>query len=380
METKIPTARIIRNLFFVVLFIAVLGASMRATEVDFPRMFRDMHKGGPILQEFLSPDVVTRAVTTVAIETTFPIPCGSAPEVNPAASGPRLVPSLKCADLRTKFTLEGFDLAPNSEVVVRWRFPNDTVMTAKRVQTDAKGHFIADLEARPIAVTVGGVPSKLQVDTNTPVGKWLPSQALKDVTQNMFITIFMALLSTTVATIVAAPLSFLAASNITRRGWLGTTVYSITRTFFNITRSYDPLVMATVFGFWLGFGPLPGVLSLTVVTIASLGKLFSEAVEGIDTGPIEALQATGANRLQTIVYAVIPQIVPDFVSFIIYHWDINVRISTIIGFVGGGGIGYYLSQRINSFEYSKAGTAIWAIVIVVWGMDFLSAEVRKRLT
>ncbi len=95
--------------------------------------------------------------------------------------------------------------------------------------------------------------------------------------------------------------------------------------------------------------------------------------------PIEALQATGANRLQTIVHGVVPQIVPDFISFIIYHWDINARISTIIGFVGGG-IGYYLSQRINGFEYSKAGTAIWAIVIVVMAMDFLSAEVRKRLT
>ena len=95
---------------------------------------------------------------------------------------------------------------------------------------------------------------------------------------------------------------------------------------------------------------------------------------------MEALQATGANQFQTVVYGAIPQIVPDFVSFIIYHWDINVRISTIIGFVGGGGIGYYLSQQINSFAYSRAGTAIWAIVIVVWAMDFLSAEVRKKLT
>jgi phosphonate transport system permease protein len=165
-----------------------------------------------------------------------------------------------------------------------------------------------------------------------------------------------------------------------RRGCLGTGIYYIARSIFNILRSYDPLVMATVFGFWLSFGPFPGFLALTVVTIASLGKLFSEAVENIDTGPIEALQATGANRLQTVVYGVVPQIVPDFVSFIIYHWDINVRISTIIGFVGGGGIGYYLSEQINGFNYNRAGTAVWAIVIVVWAMDFLSAEVRKRLT
>jgi phosphonate transport system permease protein len=81
-----------------------------------------------------------------------------------------------------------------------------------------------------------------------------------------------------------------------------------------------------------------------------------------------------------ILYAVIPQIIPDYISYIIYHWDINVRISTILGFVGGGGIGYYLSQRINVLEYRQAGTAIWAIVAVVWAMDFLSAEIRKKVT
>jgi phosphonate transport system permease protein len=238
-----------------------------------------------------------------------------------------------------------------------------------------------ELDAKAIAESENNVASLIEMDTRIPVGPWKPSPALNDVLEAMFVTIFMALLSTTIATIVAAPLSFLAASNITRHGVIGTTVYYITRSFFNIVRSYDPLVMASVFAFWLGFGPFPGVLALTVVTIASLGKLFSEAVEGIDRGPIEALQATGANRWQVVKYAVIPQIVPDFISFIIYHWDINVRISTIIGFVGGGGIGYYLSLQINSMiGYHKAGTAIWAIVIVVWLMDFLSAEVRKRLT
>ena len=106
--------------------------------------------------------------------------------------------------------------------------------------------------------------------------------------------------------------------------------------------------------------------------------MFSEAVESIDPGPIEALTATGANRLQVVWYAVVPQIIPDFLSYIIYHWDINVRISTIIGFVGGGGIGYYLSQRINTFEYHKAGTALLAIIIVVMALDALSSEMRKR--
>lgn len=374
------TSRIIRNVLLIALIVAAFGISYNVTGVDFQRLIRDLPKGGPILKEFLSPDVFTRETETRTIEIAFPIPCGSAPNESVIPSeGPRLVPSVDCADPRQKFTLEGFDLEPNSEVVIRWDFPDERVMTAIRTQTDANGYFTSEVEARPIAVSVDNVASQLEVDTNTPVGGLKPSQALKDVINQMFVTIFMALLSTTIATIVAAPLSFLAASNITRKGKVGTTAYYIVRSILNLTRSYDPLLMASVFGFWLSFGPFPGFLSLTVVTIASLGKLFSETIEGIDAGPLEALQATGSNQLQTVAYGVVPQIIPDFVSFIIYHWDINVRISTIIGFVGGGGIGFYLSEQINGFHYDRAGTAIWAIVIVVWAMDFLSAEVRKKL-
>jgi phosphonate transport system permease protein len=291
-----------------------------------------------------------------------------------------LITNIPCAGIKDKFILEGFSMAPNTEISVRWNIPGTGTLTIKNATTDANGHFTLDVEAKVIAASANGTASLLEVDTLTPVGSWKPSQALRDVIQNMFVTIFMALISTTIATIIAAPISFLAASNITKRGPLGTTVYYITRSFFNIIRSYEPLVMATVFAFWVGYGPFAGTLAMTVVTIASLGKLFSEAVESIDPGPIEALQASGANRIQTVVYAVVPQIVPDFVSFIVYHWDINVRISTIIGFVGGGGIGYYLSLQINSITgYNKAATGIWAIILVVWVLDFLSSEVRKKL-
>ncbi len=380
MKNPLPAGRILLNTLLIALGVVVIAFFWRTTEIDFGRLVRDLGKGKKIVTSFLTPDVVARNVVTTTISVAFPIPCGSAPNAVIPTSGPRLVPSLPCAEARTPFTLEGFNLNPDSQIAVSWRFPDKRTFIALRTQSDSKGYFKSDLDARPIAVAVGNVASTLEVETLTPVGGLKPSQASKDVLQAMFVTIFMALLSTTVATIVAAPLSFLAASNITRRGPLGTTVYYATRSVFNLLRSYDPLVMATVFGFWLSFGPFPGFLALTVVTIASLGKLFSEAVEGIDQGPMEALLATGANRFQTVVYGVIPQIIPDFVSFIIYHWDINVRISTIIGFVGGGGIGYYLSQQINQFSYSRAGTAIWAIVMVVWGMDFLSAEVRKKLT
>ncbi|NWG33831.1 MAG: phosphonate ABC transporter, permease protein PhnE [Chloroflexi bacterium] len=376
-----PIARIARNTLLTALVIAAFVVSYRVTEADFPRLFRDLAKGKDLLTAFLTPDVFTRDVETRTVSIVFPIPCGSAPTESLLPSeGPRLVPSVLCAAPLETFTLQGFDLQPNSEVVIRWRLPDGRTMTAIRTETDANGYFTYEVQARPIQSTVDGVASRLEVDTLTPVGGLKPSQALKDVMDNMFVTIFMALLSTTLATVIAAPLSFLAASNITRKGCLGTAVYYLFRSFFNLMRSYDPLVMATVFGFWLSFGPFPGFLALTVVTIASLGKLFSEAVENIDAGPVEALNATGAPPLHVVRYGVVPQIVPDFISYIIYHWDINVRISTIIGFVGGGGIGYYLNLSINDFKWNQAGTAIWAIVIVVWAMDFLSSEIRKRLT
>jgi len=372
--------RLVGSTLAILIVIFLYTESYRVTQLDFVRLFSDAYKARNFVMAFLTPDLLTHDYKTETIEATFPIPCDSAPAAAPVESGPRLTTSVACAAFKEKFTIEGYGLAPNSEIVVRWRFPDDRTLTITHTTTDNAGYFSAEADAKQIAASVNGVASRIQVDTLIPFGGPKPSQALKDVTEAIMVTIFMALLSTTIATIVAAPFSFLAASNITRRGPVGTGVYYITRSFFNLTRSYDPLVMATVFAFWLGYGPFAGTLALTVVTIASLGKLFSEAVESIDPGPIEALQATGANRLQVVMHAVVPQIVPDFVSFIVYHWDINVRISTIIGFVGGGGIGYYLSEQINSMiGYHKAGTAIWAIIVIVWVLDFLSAEVRKRI-
>jgi phosphonate transport system permease protein len=277
--------------------------------------------------------------------------------------------------------LRGENLSPTAEVRIFWRLPDGKSLTVKRITTDANGAFAELIQARPIAATKDGKPAHLEAETSLPSGPLHPAKTLNDVVNAMFVTIFMALLATTLGTILAIPLSFLAARNITYRGRLGKAVYFITRSFLNIIRSYEPLVMATIFALIVGFGnPFAGVLALVIVTTASLGKMFSESVEGIDNGPIEAITATGANRAQVILYGVVPQIIPDFLSFTIYHWDINVRISTIIGFVGGGGIGYFLSQAINTFAYHKAGTALLAIIIVVWVLDFLSSEVRKQLT
>lgn len=158
----------------------------------------------------------------------------------------------------------------------------------------------------------------------------------------------------------------------------GLVIYYITRTFLNALRSIEALVMAIVFVIAVGIGPFAGVMALGLHTIVSLAKLYSEQVESIMAGPLEAIQATGANRLQTIIYAVIPQIVPPYISYTMYRWDINVRMSTIIGFVGGGGIGFLLQQNINLLNYRAASAQMFAIAIVVASMDYISSVLREK--
>ena len=159
----------------------------------------------------------------------------------------------------------------------------------------------------------------------------------------------------------------------------GMIIYYISRTILNTLRSIEALVMVIVFVVWVGIGPFAGALALALHTIAALSKLYSEQIESIMSGPIEAVQATGATRLQTIVYAVVPQIIPPYISFTMYRWDINVRMSTIIGFAGGGGIGFLLQQNINLLNYRAASAQMLAIAIVVAAMDYISSKLREKV-
>jgi phosphonate transport system permease protein len=158
----------------------------------------------------------------------------------------------------------------------------------------------------------------------------------------------------------------------------GLSTYYIARTIFNAIRAIEPLIIVIVFVVWVGLGPFAGALALALHTVAALAKLYSEQVESVSLGPIEAITATGATRMQTIVYGVVPQIVPPYISFTMYRWDINVRISTIIGFAGGGGIGFVLFQNINLRNYEAASVQMLAIAIVVASMDYVSSRLRER--
>ena len=207
----------------------------------------------------------------------------------------------------------------------------------------------------------------------------LSPKVLQITFQQMLVTIFQAMLATTLGALLAFPFSFLAAKNLTGRSRLLIWLYGIARGTLNILRSIEALLYVVIFIFWVGIGPFAGMLALAITSFALIGKLFSEAIENIDAGPIEAVTAAGANRLQTIVYAILPQIVPPFVSYLIYQWDINVRMATIIGFAGGGGIGLTLTTFFGSLQYHKAGTVVLFIIVVVALMDFASAKLRQTL-
>jgi phosphonate ABC transporter permease subunit PhnE len=208
----------------------------------------------------------------------------------------------------------------------------------------------------------------------------LSPEVLSTVTREMIVTIFQALLATTLGALLAIPFSFLAARNLTGRSRLSIWIYYLTRGMFNFLRSIEALLYIAIFFYWVGFGSFPGMLALAVTTFGLIGKLFSEAIENIDEGPLEAITATGATRLQAIVYGILPQIIPPFISYSIYQWDINVRMATIVGLAGGGGIGNLLYNDYFAFsKYRSAGTAVAYIVVVVALMDFASAKLREKL-
>ena len=247
--------------------------------------------------------------------------------------------------------------------------------------TDGTGSFTLEIvmpyRTSPLRET-GSEIHEVEARQVSSLGKVRASEPLMLTVERMVETIFMGMMATFFGIILSIPVSFLAARNIMSGSRLTMAVYYITRSILNIIRSIEPLIWALIAVVWVGLGPFAGIIALTVHSVASLGKLYSEAIESIDPGPIEAVQATGATRLQTIMYAVVPQMIAPFVSFSIYRWDINVRMSTVIGLVGGGGVGFILIQYIRLLDYRAAGIAVWFIAVTVAVLDYVSSEIRQR--
>lgn len=192
-------------------------------------------------------------------------------------------------------------------------------------------------------------------------------------------TIFMAFIATIVALPIAFVTAFAAARNLMKDSSLTMGIYSLTRFILNLTRSIEPLVWAIIFSVWVGIGPFAGMLALCLHSISSLAKLYSEQIENVSEGPIEAMMATGAHPIQVIWYGVVPQIVLPYLSFTIYRWDINVRMATVIGLVGGGGIGTMLMQYQGLAKWNEVGLLVIVIAFIVWVMDWTSSRIREAI-
>lgn len=192
-------------------------------------------------------------------------------------------------------------------------------------------------------------------------------------------TIYMAFIATAFSLPLAFILSFFAARNLMQGAKWQISLYYAIRFVLNVSRSIEPLVWAIIFSVWVGIGPFAGMLALMVHSVSSLAKLYSEQIENISNGPLEAMTATGAHPIQVIWYGVVPQVVLPFLSFTIYRWDINVRMATVIGLVGGGGIGTLLMQFQGLARWNEVGLLIIIIASVVWTMDFVSSKVREAL-
>jgi phosphonate transport system permease protein len=195
---------------------------------------------------------------------------------------------------------------------------------------------------------------------------------------NIIQTVFMAFMATSLAIPLAFVLSFFCAKNI-MKGPVAYAIYMVLRTLLNFTRAIEALIWAIIFSVWVGIGPFAGMLALLIHSVASLAKQYSEMVETVSEGPIEGIQSTGATKLQTVWFAIVPQVILPYISFTVYRWDINVRMATIIGLVGGGGIGTMLIQYQGQAMWPEVGCIILVIAIVVWGMDQASAVIREAL-
>jgi len=190
----------------------------------------------------------------------------------------------------------------------------------------------------------------------------------------MWQTIQMALWGTFLAILVAIPLGLLGASNITP-AWIQQPV----RRVLDLIRSIPDLVVAVIFITAVGLGPFAGVMAMMFNTGGVLAKLFSEAVEAIDKGPVEGVRATGAGRLQEIIWGVIPQVAPLWTSYALYRFESNSRAATVLGLIGAGGIGQVLIDSTNTFRYDETGCIVLVIVVAVSGIDLLSQAIRSRL-
>lgn len=188
----------------------------------------------------------------------------------------------------------------------------------------------------------------------------------------MLETVQMAVWGSFLSILLSVPFGLLSSANITP-AWVRFPV----RRLMDAFRAINELVFALIFVSAVGLGPLAGVLAITVHTTGTLAKLYSEAVEAIDPRPVEGIRATGAGRLNEIVFAVIPQVLPLWISYSLYRFEANVRSATVLGFVGAGGIGIALYDTLRAFDFGAASAILLIIIVTVSLLDIFSQYLRR---
>jgi phosphonate transport system permease protein len=195
-----------------------------------------------------------------------------------------------------------------------------------------------------------------------------------DYLREMLVTIQIAIWGTVLAVVLSIPFGILSAENIVP--WW---IYQPTRRLMDAARAINEMVFAMMFVVAVGLGPFAGVLALFVHTTGVLAKLFSEAVEAIDPRPVEGIRATGAGRIQEVIFGVIPQVLPLWISYSLYRFESNVRSATVLGIVGAGGIGQPLYEMIRGFYYAETAAIMIIIIVSVSLLDVFSQRLRKLI-
>jgi phosphonate transport system permease protein len=384
---------------FLLVLLTFFALGFQIGEIDIGKFIREIGDARFRLTQIMWPweSAITRASSEVVGAQEIEVPCEESPprQSDQTAVGAWLFSTPTCGDLTqedgtpgTTLSIVGGNMTPNSEAAIIWEDPLGNEFRQRQegdyvtVITDETGGFELDIvmpyRLIPSSAAEGPHIWKIKARQLSETGAIEPSRVLILAVTKIIETIFLGMMATFFGIILALPISFLAARNLMSTSLFTLVIYFVVRTLLNIIRSVEPLIWAVIFVAVVGLGPFAGIIALTLHSIAALGKLYSESIESIDPGPIEAIHATGANWLQTVIYAVIPQIIPPFVSFTIYRWDINVRMSTVLGLVGGGGIGFLLIQWMRILDFKAAGIAVWFIIITVTILDFVSAEIRQR--
>jgi phosphonate transport system permease protein len=353
----------------------------RVTNIDIPALVTGLPNMRHIVLGLLQPDLFERLKDEVAAtDHVVILPAG--------VPGPLSVPPVSSSDGKADVRVDPPRVVPGDPVYVQGRgWPAGETIEILLVDHAGNARTAGTLEAQAdgtinfafYAPAWGQGAYEVRVVHSTARFAWRPTQTLILSVRLMIETLFLALMGTSLAVLFTLPLSFLGARTLMGKTRTGRAVYYVTRAIFNLLRSIEVVIVVTIMAVVVGIGSFAGVLAIVVHSIGALGKLYSEAIEDIDPGPLEAIAATGARPVQIVRYGVIPQVIPQFLSFTLYRMDINVRMSTIVGLVGGGGIGFILTQYINLLQWQQAGTAIWLIAIVVTAIDYLSAWLREKI-